>query len=73
MKTILFVFFTISIFCQLSAQQEPIAFASSHGIFIKLENDYPVINKSQLPVYEIKRRVVGEKSFKSLATVTVPD
>lgn len=73
MKTILFVIFTISIFCQLSAQQEPIAFASSHGIFIKLENDYPVINKSQLPVYEIKRRVVGEKSFKTLATVTVPD
>lgn len=48
------------------------AFASQHGIFIKLETDYPHIDVNAVPEYEISRRVAGEKNFKKIATVKVP-
>ena len=48
------------------------AFSSQHGIFIRLENDYPKTDMKALPVYEIKRKAASDKSFKTIATVKVP-
>lgn len=52
--------------------QSEMAFASQHGIFVKLEVDYPVVNNSQPPVYEIKRKAEGDKNFKRITTINPP-
>ncbi|MBK7036785.1 MAG: hypothetical protein IPH42_10740 [Bacteroidetes bacterium] len=75
MKKISLLGFLITLFfADITAQTTSTenAFSSQHGIFIRLENDYPKIDMKALPVYEIKRKGANDKSFKSIATVKVP-
>ena len=75
MKKISLLGFLITLFfAEITAQTTSTenAFSSQHGIFIRLENDYPKIDMKALPVYEIKRKGANDKSFKSIATIKVP-
>ncbi len=72
-KNILFsVLFFVALLPAVAQNIENMAFASQHGIFIKLEDDYPAIDKNNIPEYEIKRKGPDDKNFKSIATVSVP-
>jgi hypothetical protein len=64
MKKILFVIFTISLFNTdiLHAQAVDQAYASQHGIFVKLEQDFPAQHHLVAAAYTIKRKAAGEKA-----------
>ena len=75
MKKLIFVF-ALCIVCltQTGLTQNTVAaFASQHGIYLKLENDYPTFTPGVYPEYIIERKKQGDKKFKQIAVVKVPN
>lgn len=60
-----------NLFAQASDSKN--ANSSQYGIFVNLENDYPQLIKNEFPYYEINRKKSGEKNYKKIATVKIPE